>query len=380
MEYLSLINFCESVARLLDCGIRIYCEGRLTYAKTDDPKVVQAGIIALCAKLNSGTGFILAKDSAFVAVKDGNSESVCVFGPIRMSGGTHKEELFPVEYIASDRKPDAAIGRVDLAELANMLDIAINGDEREKEAVSTPTKSEIVKDVVDIRENGGVIPLGEQYEKKLVYIVKNGLVEELSKLDGEYLVGKIANYGGSYVRTLKNNMVVYNALLYRAAKSGGLERAVANATNEQYSRRIEKCGTVEQLVELSKNMRREYCQSVRDAKERSVDDPIVARAIKYIEKNLYSKIDASDVARELNVSGSYLSRKFKAVLDTSIPQFVSSLKIEEAKKLILFSEKTLSEISAILAFSSQSYFQQVFKRVVGKTPVEFKSDEIGQKL
>ena len=52
-------------------------------------------------------------------------------------------------------------------------------------------------------------------------------------------------------------------------------------------------------------------------------------------------------------------------------------KLEEAKSMLNYSDKTVSEISEYLCFSSQSYFQNVFKRKYGMTPKEFRS---GRKL
>ena len=47
-------------------------------------------------------------------------------------------------------------------------------------------------------------------------------------------------------------------------------------------------------------------------------------------------------------------------------------KLEEAKSLLTHSDKTLSEISNYLCFSSQSYFQNVFKQKFGLTPKQYR--------
>lgn len=55
----------------------------------------------------------------------------------------------------------------------------------------------------------------------------------------------------------------------------------------------------------------------------------------------------------------------------TIGEYINQRKIEEAQRLLRFSDKSLSAISNYLSFSSQSHFQNVFKKVTGETPTAF---------
>lgn len=59
---------------------------------------------------------------------------------------------------------------------------------------------------------------------------------------------------------------------------------------------------------------------------------------------------------------------FHDELGITISHFVNRCKLEEAKSLLSHTEMTLSEISNYLCFSSQSYFQNLFKKKYGVTP------------
>ncbi len=384
-KYERLIDYCESVSNVFDCSYRIYTAGSEVYSKAEDSKSIKEGIEALCYKIENGVGFVVSKNLFYVAVKEHKSESLYIFGAFERIGIEEPFKGIPTEYVSFDSiNSNEIFTKAKMNELANMLNIAINGekiiDDEPLNEVDQLTTSKLLKEINDFREQDAIVPIGESYEKKLMYLISNGLTEDLSSLDSEEVRTKIANYGGSYIRTLKNNMIVQHALIYRAAKSGGIERAVANALNKHYSRKIEACNTVEQLTELSESMRYDYCQGVKKAKETFVDDPMIQHVKKYVLYNLYKKIEAEDIAKDLKISNSYLSRKFKACLNMSVPQYINQLKINEAKKLILFSDKSLSEISALLAFSSQSYFQQIFKKTVGMTPTEYKKSEYREGL
>lgn len=49
-------------------------------------------------------------------------------------------------------------------------------------------------------------------------------------------------------------------------------------------------------------------------------------------------------------------------------EFIMRCKLEEAKALLAYTDKPISEISSYLCFSSQAYFQNVFKKKYGITP------------
>lgn len=53
--------------------------------------------------------------------------------------------------------------------------------------------------------------------------------------------------------------------------------------------------------------------------------------------------------------------------------FIMRCKLEEAKSLLTYTNKSLSEISSYLCFSSQSYFQNVFKKKYGLTPKQYRN-------
>ena len=56
----------------------------------------------------------------------------------------------------------------------------------------------------------------------------------------------------------------------------------------------------------------------------------------------------------------------------TVNEFITKMKIDEAKRLLEHTDRPISAISEALAYSSQSYFQNVFKKVTGMTPNEFR--------
>ena len=99
----------------------------------------------------------------------------------------------------------------------------------------------------------------------------------------------------------------------------------------------------------------------------SVADPALSRALKFISQNLNANLSVADVATEVGVSASTLSRRFKEFRQQSFKQEVNAMKIHAAKKLLREGKLSAAAIAERLAFSSPYYFYRVFKEVTSMT-------------
>ena len=98
----------------------------------------------------------------------------------------------------------------------------------------------------------------------------------------------------------------------------------------------------------------------------------VYQCINYIRSHTNESINIDDVARQVHRSSSHMMRRFKEELGIHIGAFITRCKLEEARSLLTYSDKNLAEISSYLCFSSQSYFQNVFKKQYGITPMQYR--------
>lgn len=78
------------------------------------------------------------------------------------------------------------------------------------------------------------------------------------------------------------------------------------------------------------------------------------------------------MAQAFYMSRPYLSSKFKQETGETLTDFILKEKTEEAKRLLLYSDKSATAIASYLGFSSLGHFSQVFKRYSGQTPTEYK--------
>src|SRR5699024_1482835 len=88
----------------------------------------------------------------------------------------------------------------------------------------------------------------------------------------------------------------------------------------------------------------------------------------YIFKHLYDEIQLSQLSKIVAMNPKYLSTLFKKEVGISLSSYIRSLKMEEAKSLIMFSDYSLTAIYELLHYYDQSHFTKVFKQYTGITP------------
>ena len=117
----------------------------------------------------------------------------------------------------------------------------------------------------------------------------------------------------------------------------------------------------------------DFTKRVSEAKIPSGMPVDIFKAIQYISNLVNNNISVEEIADYLGMERSTLSKKFKRELGFNISAFIMRKKLEEAKSLLHYSDRSISEISEYLCFSSQSYFQNVFKKKYGMTPVQYRT-------
>lgn len=92
---------------------------------------------------------------------------------------------------------------------------------------------------------------------------------------------------------------------------------------------------------------------------------------RYIEDHYSEKIEVEDMAELTHLSKAAFCRYFKKMTLMTFTEFLNQYRIEQAKKLLIL-DKNISETCYETGFESLSYFNRVFKKIVGKNPMQFK--------
>ncbi len=148
----------------------------------------------------------------------------------------------------------------------------------------------------------------------------------------------------------------------------------------------------DELIELLKNINNKIEQNIRQKRiEESVKDKIIEneddwkiflkakentdsiiRSVYDIIQNKYGeRLSINDVADELKVSNSYISRKLKSKLNTSFVDLLNQYRIKKAIYYLDKSDLMIYEISCRVGFSEYKYFCTVFKKYTSMSPSEY---------
>ncbi|HBY71774.1 MAG TPA: hypothetical protein DEG06_05970, partial [Lachnospiraceae bacterium] len=94
---------------------------------------------------------------------------------------------------------------------------------------------------------------------------------------------------------------------------------------------------------------------------------------KYIEVNYRSPITVETIAENFHFSTSYISRIFRKYHGIPPFQYLLSLRMEEAKQLIMNNDDlNISLIAEMVGYSDPHYFSRIFRKTTGMSPSEFK--------
>jgi two-component system response regulator YesN len=99
----------------------------------------------------------------------------------------------------------------------------------------------------------------------------------------------------------------------------------------------------------------------------------ILKAITYIEMNLHSPLQVSDIADIVGLSRSHFSTLFKKLTGENVIQFIFSKRLEQASQLLLTTDWKVNEISKKIGMPDYKYFSKWFKKCTGQTPSDFRN-------
>ncbi len=102
------------------------------------------------------------------------------------------------------------------------------------------------------------------------------------------------------------------------------------------------------------------------------NDPVVRKAQEFIETNYQEKINVEQLASMFALGRRNLERRFKKATSNSVIEYLQRVKIEAAKKRLEVSHENVTEVMYGVGYSDAKAFRDVFKKVTGMTPLEYR--------
>ena len=108
----------------------------------------------------------------------------------------------------------------------------------------------------------------------------------------------------------------------------------------------------------------------QQVKTHNISNRVVRQVLRYMEEHYAEPLSVSDIARDFNVSPSYLIQCFKKETGASMKHYLTMLRMQQAKKLLLTTDDSVSSIAIAVGYDDYRQFSKMFKVYTGVTPVQ----------
>lgn len=196
-------------------------------------------------------------------------------------------------------------------------------------------------------------------------------LEEIKKMFDPDVQGHLSD---DPLRNLKYLFVASTTLACRSAIIGGMPQEEAYNASDLYIQRMDVLQSEDEVKNLAYDMFSFYTDYMANLDRSKVISKNVATTVDYIRYHLNEKIRLKDLAEKVNLNPNYLSELFKKEMGETVSGYIMNQRIAVARNMLKYSDYSYNEISAILAFASQSHFISVFSRKMGMTPREFRNN------
>lgn len=229
-----------------------------------------------------------------------------------------------------------------------------------------------VRDVlIDYRESETVHnPYSQEVREQEA--IRTGNLEALEMSFHESFVGRWGTLSHDWLRHSKNMAIVLITLATRSAIEGGVLPEIAYSMSDGFIQRSEELNEAGTVLAMAKQAEVEFCKAVKELSKTPNHNPLVRRCKELVIQNLHSRITSQDLAEQLGITPSYLSRLFIKEEGIKLTDYIAKEKIEAAKQQIIYTQDSYSTIAYTLGFTSHGHFGKVFRKVTGMTPGEYR--------
>lgn len=304
-----------------------------------------------------------------------------VIGPYLVSGIPCLDEFYAPEDAPND------IQTIDDELLLRVVDVFLKSFYNEKDSIPIQNiKIPDTCDVVSVTQSFSdgaqedplkAIQMVEKYyhnEYELMKLVSLGLWHRAEVFANEFFEQK--NFyrqlpGQDELESKKVQCYDLNTLLRKSAESADVHPIHIENLYSQLIQKISRIQSTQDIPSMQREIVRKYCQLVQIHSLKGYS-PIVQKVLTYVTSNLAGDLTLNAQANLLNVNPSYLSALFKKETGVTLTEYVKQRRIGQAAFLLNTSNMQIQTIAEMCGISDVNYFTKVFKKIIGKTPKEYR--------
>jgi len=173
------------------------------------------------------------------------------------------------------------------------------------------------------------------------------------------------------VQNAKYHLAISAGQIARKCIEAGMDLPTAFGLSDFYISKADVCKSIKDVSDMHRMMCLDYTKRMNMLKKNRISSKPVSLTIDYIYEHLHTRISLKELADNVGLSQSHLSRIFAEETGETITAYINNRKLETAENMLLHSKYTPAQIASILCFCSQSYFTEQFRKKNGVTPKQF---------
>jgi two-component system, response regulator YesN len=226
-----------------------------------------------------------------------------------------------------------------------------------------------VDNINELDQHTNMYPVKEK--EKLLALIKVGDVKNSHNAFSVF-IEKFKPFITEKPEGLKVRLYEFIGSLIDSAILGGGDEKKLNERMEEFFSDINHIKDMETVEKFMSSAVVEIADTVAHVYE-SRSKSLIKKATRYIEENYHSQLSYKDVANEVLISPSYFLCLFKQETGYTFVDYLTMLRIEKAKELLLTTDMTITQIADKTGFNNSNYFSRIFKKLVGTRAKDYRA-------
>lgn len=233
------------------------------------------------------------------------------------------------------------------------------------------------------KKSGGLITIGNKtFETKqdYVYFVTPGTMhsivqqKNMQTIDLNFTVydAEVQNYLSNIPEEFQIEDIVIMKLLFQLISKESMESKIYSSELSNHALKLLLIKIIDEFNDTIVQEPYDY-HMLYDAKEldNSKTDDMILDLKDYIEDNIDKDINLEDLANKVHLSKTYFVKRFKTLFGISPMKYISNMRIEKSKQMIIDGKYSIQQISNMVGYNSLHHFSAAFKQQVGVSPTEY---------
>ncbi len=185
-------------------------------------------------------------------------------------------------------------------------------------------------------------------------------------------LGQVLLNAGNDLARAKASVLVLLSMLTRECIDTGAQWHTVMTVLDQELVELDKCADIESLCFWVESQVMAHLEKAAAGPLQSAAESASDRVLAWMRGNFSRKIVLADAAEEVGASVSTIIHRLRKETGRTFSQHLTAVRVNEAKRLLAYTDLTLGEICSLCGFSDQSYFTKVFRRSINLTPRQFR--------